>query len=342
MYITNLDFEHRFDVSNGQGRNSTVFVAWDPQLDTEIVIKQLNKLDFRNPDAYFNEARILNTASHPNVVPINYATYDHDYIYLGMPYYKKGSLETLINSRYLTVREIVKYGLEFLSGVHYIHTKGLLHLDVKPTNVLINDSDVAVLTDFGLTKYVDVNGFAEPDRTYGKHIPPEAFISNKADVLFDIYQSGLTLYRMCNGNQEFQRQWDSFIDKPSAIQQGNFPDRVKFLPHIPAQLRTVITTGLKVSGTERYSTVLDMINDLSKIDKGLDWSYNHSNRKHVWTREEDAKVKRISVVPNNGTWDVKGEQGSLGKLRAKNDWTSTGHQSESHAFKQVQRIITSN
>lgn len=342
MYITSLDFERKFDVSNGQGKNSEVFVAWDPQLNMDIVIKQVDKSDFGDPDAYFNEARILNTASHPNVVPINYATYDNDYIYLGMPYYKNGSLESLISARYLTVREIVKYGLEFLSGVHYIHTKNLLHLDVKPTNILITDSDVAVLTDFGLTKYVDTAGFASPEKIYGKHIPPEAFITNKADVLFDIYQCGLTLYRMCNGNEDFQKQWDLITDKATAIRQGKFPDRTKFLPHIPTQLRRVVTTALKVDGTDRYNTILDMINALSKIDKGLDWNYNILNRTHVWTHEEDGRLKRISILPKNGKWDVKGEQISSGRPRAKNDWSSTGHQNEAEAFKKVQKIIASN
>lgn len=58
--------------------------------------------------------------------------------------------------------------------------------------------------------------------------------------------------------------------------------------------------------------------------------------------EEDGKVKRISILPNNGNSDVKGEQISSGRPRAKNDWSSTGHQNEAEAFKKVQKIITSN
>ena len=147
---------------------------------------------------------------------------------------------------------------------------------------------------------------------------------------------------MCNGNKDFQNQWASIADKQTAILQGKFPDRTKFPPHIPTQLRRIITTALKLNGTDRYNTILDMINDLSKIDKGLDWRYSIVGRTYVWEHEEDDKVRKISIFPNNGHWDVKGEQISIGKVRAKNEWNSTGHANEAQAFKAVQKIITSN
>ncbi len=93
---------------------------------------------------------VKRSSAHPNVVQIHYACYDADRIYLAMPYYRKGSVTSLITDKYMTVREIVTVGCQVLSGLHNIHSKGLIHFDVKPDNILLSDRGEALLSDFGL------------------------------------------------------------------------------------------------------------------------------------------------------------------------------------------------
>lgn len=66
---------------------------------------------------------MLYATEHPNIMGVKYATQDEHYIYISMDFYKNGSLNSLLQKRFLTVREIIKYSLEFLSGLHFMHTK---------------------------------------------------------------------------------------------------------------------------------------------------------------------------------------------------------------------------
>ncbi len=182
-----------------QGANSDVFFARDPQLEADLVMKQVRKASIADPAKYFSEASRLYDARHPNVVDVKYACEDQDFIYLAMPKYQ-GSVHAVLTKRFLTVREVVTLGFDFLSGLHHVHTKGLLHFDVKPSNVLLNDAGRAALADFGLTQRVDMAGLATPEKLYGKQWPPEALTSSPSlAVTSDIYQAGFTLYRMANG-----------------------------------------------------------------------------------------------------------------------------------------------
>lgn len=126
---------------NKEGKNSTVYSYYDKQLGKDFIVKVIS-----NETAYkqygsnyiinlFEESKILYSNKHPNIVEIQNASYNNDNVYISMPKYKNGSLNTLINSKFLTVREILKYTLEFLSGLHYVHTNNLILFDIKPTNI---------------------------------------------------------------------------------------------------------------------------------------------------------------------------------------------------------------
>ena len=105
-----------------------------------------------DPAQYYAEAQRLHDARHRYVVDLRYAAANDTHILLAMPYYRGGTLHTRLERGFLTVREIVRYGLEILSGLHHVHVKQLVHLDVKPTNVLLDDADTAALADFGLSQ----------------------------------------------------------------------------------------------------------------------------------------------------------------------------------------------
>ena len=104
---TSLEFEPIKEIGF-HGKNSKVYLAHDKQLDSDIVVKKIEKSKISDPTKLFEEARRLNDSEHPHVVPLKFASYDTDHIYLGMPYYPKGSLKDLIDARFLTVREIVR------------------------------------------------------------------------------------------------------------------------------------------------------------------------------------------------------------------------------------------
>ena len=195
--IAQVNFEIIEEIGH-EGRNSTAFRARDLQLDAEIVMKKIPKSDIKDASEFFSESRLLYQSSHQNVVQVLYACEDDANVFIAMPYYSNGSLKSLMNQRPLTVREIVRFGCQILSGLHNIHSKNLIHFDIKPDNILLTDRYEAVLSDFGLAKQTEL-GLAKPSRLYTIMSAPEIATPDNIDLRFDIYQFGFTLYRMCVG-----------------------------------------------------------------------------------------------------------------------------------------------
>jgi eukaryotic-like serine/threonine-protein kinase len=304
---TSLHFKILKDIGQ-EGKNSTVHIAHDNQLDTEIVVKKVKKTDFKDDSLFFDEAKMLYSSNHPNIAPIQYSCQDEEFIYITMPLFQKGSLNALIDKRPLTVAEIVKYSIDFLSGLHHIHSKRLLHCDIKPTNILISDSSDAVLTDFGLARYLNEDGLTPIDKFYHIHIAPETIHSGIISHHSDIFQAGLTVYRLCNGNRFFKKQLNKFVNKQGefdndkflkAVFEGKFPDRRAYLEHIPQTLRNYIRVALHPVPDNRYQSVLEFLNDLAKIEITYNWQMIPFENGCNWHCIKDDKEYVVSVIGKN-------------------------------------------
>lgn len=296
LYTAELNFETLKEIGQ-EGRNSQVFLAHDKQLDGQIVVKKIAKSKLPNASEYYKEAKILYASTHPYVVRVNYGCSDNDHIYIAMPYYSNGSLKQLIDQRFLTIREVIRYSIQFLSGLNNIHSKGLLHFDIKPDNILISDSNEALLSDFGLSKAMDTLGFANPDGIYPKQVPPETFLSTNKTIHFDIYLSGLTIYRLLNGNKHYYSQFNfpNQQDYITAIVHGHFPNRSSYLPHIPLKLQRIVNKALNVNISDRHQSVLELINELSTVDENLDWQYSKTGNVDTWIKTLDDKTYEINL-----------------------------------------------
>ncbi len=312
------DLHFRLDEEIGAyGRNSQVYRAHDPQLDANLVIKKVGKA-LMDADDYFRESSLLYGSAHSNVVPVLYACQDDEFIYLAMPLYAHGSLKALMARRHLTVREIVVFSAQLLSGLHHIHSKRLVHFDIKPDNVLISDRGEALLSDFGLAKPRDPNGVAGQDRLYGKMAPPEAFRTDQFDHRFDIYQFGLTLYRMCVGDADYYAQYSSFVvngelDRVAfrhAVTNSQFPDTAasKYPEHIPERIISVVRKCLQTDLENRYQSVIEIVNDLASVEgELLDWQYQVTSENRSWIKVSDRYEIRLDL---NDQWESQASKRS--------------------------------
>lgn len=291
-----------------EGKNSRVFKARDEQLGADLAIKQILRKTIHSEDEYFAEAQALYASVHPNVVQVQYACFDDDFIYIALPFYAEGSLKPLITGQYLTLRRVLTVACQILSGLHNVHSKGLIHFDIKPDNVLLTRRGEALLSDFGLAKQVNLNGIAAQDRHYGPIIPPEALETDHFDRAFDIYQFGLLLYRMCNGDAEFYEQFHGFgvgvdFDRVAftfAVRNGRFPDRSVFPPHIPLSVKRVIRKCLETTPSERYQSALEVSNALSDVDGNiLDWRLVDHDDRRVWSKVSDGREFHLTVYTDN-------------------------------------------
>jgi eukaryotic-like serine/threonine-protein kinase len=204
-----------------------------------------------------------------------------------------------------------------LTGLHNIHSKGLIHFDVKPDNILLSERGEALLSDFGLAKQMNYSGRAAQDRLYTPMMPPEAFITDHFDITFDIYQFGLTLYRMCIGNGSFYAQLDQYgpmiRDRDAFridVRMGRFPNRNFFPPHIPRKLRGVIRKCLQVDPGSRYESAIDVANALAGIEGDtLDWRLVENAGTKTWTKSEQGTEFRFVIHPDGSSLLYKARNG---------------------------------
>lgn len=286
-----LSFDFVTEIGH-HGHNSRTFVARDHQLSADIVIKSMEKTRL-DAARYFAEAQALYASSHPNVVQVHYACEDADCIYVAMPHYKNKSLKDLLANGHLTVREVVTLSCQVLAGLQHVHSKGLVHFDVKPDNVLISDRGEALLSDFGLARPIGPRGLAEYDFGYVRTQPPEGFKGYEFPRTFDIYQVGTLLYRMCCGNDAFEQQFSIFIpngvfDRNAfqvAVVNGQFPDSRTFPQHIPEKLRNVVRRCLATNPNDRFQSALEVANALAPIDGPcLDWKHSRRADSRHWEK----------------------------------------------------------
>jgi len=329
---TNFNFEV-IEKINSEGVNSALYIVEDKQLGSRFILKQIDKKNFKEFERYFDESKKVYNLKHPNIISINTASHDDEYIYITMPYLKRGSLHNLLNTRYLTLKEIIKYSLDFLSAIEYVHSRGVIHCDIKPNNILIDDNNNAILTDFGSALYLN-NGKARLKNVYYKHIAPEQCTNSLISKKVDIYQIGTTLYRMCNGNYEYDKQAKRYKDLNSlkvACARGRFPVRKKYLPHIPKEMIKVIERCININPDERYDDVLDIMNDLASIDVNLDWNFEIEDvNTFIWMNNIDNSRVEIILYKDHGNWSIM----ENGKIILYVDTKAKG-------YKEIRKIIKS-
>ena len=348
------------------GKNSKVFKVRDEQLNIILAAKVLDGSEFENLDDYFREAQLLERARHPNVLPVRYAGREKDTgantsdrnVYILTPFMESGSLEQLMDriegeGRLLSVRDVVRIGLQFLTGLAQLHLKEIVHFDAKPSNIFFDDTGMAVVADFGLARQLNPTA-ATQLRHYGAHRAPERYTYRRFTPEIDIYQAGLTLYRMVNGNAHFREQWQQFLsngdiddDKlQTALSSASFPDRDRFLPHVPNRLRTVIKTALAVDPDERYRTVREMMNDLGRVDQYLDWAiqYDHHGREYKATlyepNRQHPRTRTIEAGQNGTIYDVKAFKTVSTRQRMR-DWETSSLDNFDAALSHIQAQIRS-
>lgn len=328
-----ITYERVQQIGVGQGMNSVVYLANDPQLGADIAIKEIRKTRLGNdPTHFFLEAQAMNAVGHPNVVEVKAAFQTSDLVCIAMPYYVDGSLLDLIHHNPIPAEMAIRVGQGVLSGVGSIHAAGYLHFDVKPSNIFFDKVRRPLVADFGQTRQLSATGVTIRPAMYIGGMPPECY-SGVGVPQSDIYQVGMTLYRAVNGDSWFQRQLPVDATGATDDQQlehmtcaGAFPDTNRFLPHVPRRLKTVIRKALRVDPGRRYPSAVDFASDLAKVEPKHDWNTECLPGDELrWTARRDAAPDIVVELKGSGrNWSVEifGDNGSKQRRRDTSNWRS--------------------
>ena len=241
----------------GQGGMGIVYLAFDEKLRRKVAIKLINGPLASRPEAQRRierEAIAAAAIRSEHVVAIHHIDHLPSGPYLVMEYIAGTCLEArLATEKPLPVDEIVRIGIEIASGLEAAHARGLIHRDVKPGNVLLEEETGKVkLTDFGLVRSLDDSGLSREEMISGtpEYIAPEQAAGRKVDRRADLYSLGCVLYALCTGHPPFQDANPMAILRQTQI-EPHAPIHDS-RPEVPSELCAVIDRLLQKDPAERY------------------------------------------------------------------------------------------
>lgn len=246
-----------------KGATSTIYKAYQSKLDRFVAIKVLSPHVVDEEgflERFTQEARAVAQLDHPNIVPVYDFDREGDTAYIVMKYVESGTLLSMMTGAPmelgLTVDILIQVGL----ALGYAHRRGVIHRDVKPSNILIGEGRWALLTDFGLAKMLGGErhitrsgiGMGTPD-----YMSPEQAQGLPGDGRADLYSLGATLYEMVTGRPPFQA--DSLMAVVvKHITEPPVPPR-QLNPSLPGALESAILTALAKDPADRFQTAEAMV-----------------------------------------------------------------------------------
>jgi serine/threonine protein kinase len=280
----------------GSGYFGTVWLARDTTLDVQRAVKIISPNKIRNADNIFHEAQVLQAAQHANVVRIFEAGTSNDgSIYIAMEYLPKGSLEDEAKGAYVNLTRARHVMIDVLRGLEHLHENGILHRDLKPGNILIDDSGDAKISDFGLAIPADADFSDSPliHYNYLMHRDPRVIKGRSYNELSDIYSASITLYRLVNGDQYLPTLGSEELDE--RILAGTFPDRSSYRNFVPRSLRTVINRAMSVKGAKRFESASQFRRALEGIPLYVDWSERKTLRGLEWRAAAENRFASVTL-----------------------------------------------
>ncbi|MCZ4121880.1 serine/threonine-protein kinase [Streptomyces sp. H39-S7] len=198
---------YRLDELLGAGGTADVFQGTDLQLPREVAIKVFRPgATAATADGFCKEALLLGRLAHPALVPVYDMGRDEGGAYVVMHLIKGVTLRDRLADGPLSGERVARLGVRLASALAHVHAAGIIHHDVKPSNILIGPDDAPYLADFGLSRLVDEPTRAEPGTVVGTipYISPEQVLGKRSGPASDIYGLGLVLLEALKGEREYQ------------------------------------------------------------------------------------------------------------------------------------------
>jgi tRNA A-37 threonylcarbamoyl transferase component Bud32 len=252
----------------GEGGMAAVFAAYQPSMERTVAIKVLPRQYAQEPvflARFRQEATLVANLQHPNILPVFDFGESQGYTYLVMPFIQGGTLASRLQGQPLPLEQVVEIIRQVGGALDYAHKKGLVHRDVKPANVLLDEGGNCLLSDFGIARMVETS--VHLTTTGGlvgtpAYMAPEQGLGKKADARTDIYALGIVLYQLVTGRVPFR------AETPIAVIRMHIDDPLplprQLNPGLPEAVERVILRALAKDPAERYSSAAEMVRALQQ------------------------------------------------------------------------------
>jgi tRNA A-37 threonylcarbamoyl transferase component Bud32 len=266
---TLLSGRYRLESRIASGGMSTVYRARDQVLERTVAIKLMNREiagDSDQLERFRREARAVAPISHPHIVTVIDAGEDENRPYIVFEYVEGETLKARIRrTGGLPVAEAVAYAIEIARALGCAHANHVVHRDVKPQNVLIDEEGSAKVTDFGIARTLDEDGLTADGRVLGTtdYVSPEQALGHPVTGQSDIYSLGIVLWEMLTGEVPYRGENQVAVAMKHVREP--LPDVQQRRPQVSASLASVIDRATAKDLGQRYGTAEELASDLEDV-----------------------------------------------------------------------------
>jgi len=280
----------------GGGGMANVYLAKDIILEREVAIKIL-RFDFVNDDEFIRrfrrEAQSTTSLAHPNIVSIYDVGEEDNIYYMVMEYVKGQTLKQYIQKNApLKPREALNIMEQIVSAIAHAHENQIVHRDIKPHNILIDDHGNVKVTDFGIAMALTSTTITHTNSVLGSvhYLSPEQARGGLATKKSDIYSLGIVLYELLTGRLPFDGE--SAVSIALKHLQSEAPSPKRWNPAIPQSVENIILKAMAKDPLHRYDSVEEMEEDIRTA-----FYHNRQNEERFTIpHSEDEVTKAIPII----------------------------------------------
>jgi eukaryotic-like serine/threonine-protein kinase len=217
---------------------------------------------------FLREIQLLASLHHLNITELHTAFRHNGELIMIMEFVEGHTLSAKLRNTTMTLATGLGYIQQVLSGLAYAHERGIVHRDVKPSNIMISRDDRVKLLDFGLAFPTLGPEFTRSGMILGSlpFMSPEQVLGKQLDARSDVYAVGVTLYQLLTGRLPFEAATEYEI--ASAHLKSSPPDPIAINPNIPVHLSKIVLKSLSKSPADRFQTAKEFLDSISQLNTG--------------------------------------------------------------------------